>query len=115
MRPVFKPNGMNKQETNYSNQLRAMISSNEIVDWKYEPFGLRLAEHRCHYHPDFFVTYPDHFEVHEVKAYSKKTGKPRWEDDAIVKFKVASNLFPFWNFKIVFYNSDLGCWKNIEF
>lgn len=85
------------------------------MDFRFEPFGIRLAEHRCYYHPDFLVVYPDRFAVHEVKAYSKKLGRPRWEDDAIVKFKVAANMYPFWEFKIVYYNPSTKKWEFIEF
>ena len=115
MRPAGKKTTMNKQESNYATHLRHLAETSQIVDWMYEPFGLRLAQYRCHYHPDFFVTYEDHFEVHEVKAFSKKTGKPRWEDDAIIKFKVAANLFPYWKFKIVYFNSVKQLWEELEF
>ena len=115
MRPTGKKNVMNKQESNYATHLRHLTETKQIVDYQYEPFGLRLAQHRCHYHPDFFVTFEDRFEVHEVKAYSKKTGKPRWEDDAIIKFKVAANLFPYWRFKIVYFNSVEQDWQYLEF
>ena len=116
MRPLIRdPNKMNKQETAYAEHLKEKQKAGVILDLKYEPFGIRLAQHRCHYHPDFLVVYPDRFAVHEVKAYSKKTKKPRWEDDAIVKFKVAANLYPFWEFRIVYFNTDTKEWEHIEF
>ena len=116
VKPLIRdPRAMNKQEANYAEHLKQKVQSGQIVDYKYEPFGIRLANHRCHYHPDFMVVYPDRFAVHEVKAYSKKTKKPRWEDDAIVKFKVASSLYSYWEFKIVFFNTDTKEWDSIEF
>ena len=116
MKPLIRsPHKMNNLETKYSEHLKAKLHAGTIIDYKYEPFGIRLALHRCHYHPDFLVVYPDRFAIHEVKAYSKKTKKPRWEDDAIVKFKVAANLYPFWEFKIVYFNTDTKQWEHIEF
>ena len=116
MRPLIRTtNKINKTEEKYADHLKDKLTEGSIIDYKYEPFGIRLAQHRCHYHPDFLVVYPDRFAVHEVKAYSRKTKKPRWEDDAIVKFKVAANLYPFWEFKIVYFNTDTGQWEHIEF
>lgn len=116
MKPLIRnPRAMNQQETKYADYLRSKVHGGEIVDFKYEPFGIRLANHRCHYHPDFMVVYPDRFAIHEVKAYSKKTKKPRWEDDAIVKFKVAASQYTFWEFKIVYFNTDTKQWEHIEF
>ena len=92
---------MNRNEESSSNHLESLKMRENILDWKYEPFGLRLAEQKCYYHPDFFVSYPTHFEVHEVKPYQKKKDTFYAKDDAMVKGKVASGLFYFWRFFLV--------------
>ena len=97
---------MNKTETKYASHLYDLFSKGEIVRYDFEPFGLRLAEEKCYYHPDFLVTYPDRFEIHEVKGFNRKLGKPIIMDDAMVKFKVAASYFDFWVFKIVWVTPD---------
>ena len=106
MRPLIRKGGMNRQEENYSSILKLLQAAGEVLDWRYEPFGLKLAEMRCYYHPDFLVVYQDHFEVHEVKGFNKQTRGPRYEDDAIVKIKVAAKIFPFWEFKLVWFDGS---------
>ena len=104
MKPSPKQTRMNKNEECYSHHLESLKMSENILDWKYEPFGVRLAEQKCYYHPDFFVAYPTHFEVHEVKPYQKKKDTFYAKDDAMVKVKVASGLFYFWRFFIVYFD-----------
>ena len=101
---------MNKTEAKYAEHLELLKSNGQIVRWDFEPFGLRLSEEKCFYHPDFFVTYQDRFEVHEVKAFNKKAGAPLLKDDALVKIKVASTQFSYWVFKIVWFDTQKGLW-----
>lgn len=61
----------------------------QIVDYRYEPFALKLAKLTT-YTPDFLVIYSDRFELHEVKGF--------WQDDARVKIKVAAERFPWFRF-----------------
>ena len=83
---------MNKTELGYANELESLKRSGEIIDYLFEPFGLRLASNTF-YHPDFLLVYQDRFEIHEVKGF--------WRDDARVKVKVAQEMFPWFIFKIV--------------
>lgn len=103
---------MNKTERSYANHLENLRLAGELMDWQFEPVGLRLSENKCYYHPDFLVLYEDHFEVHETKAFNKKQGKPLVKDDALVKIKVAASQFYFWKFKIVWWDSIQHKWDN---
>lgn len=109
MTPILgKTVRMNKTEAKYGRHLEELKQSGEVLDYRFEPFSMRLAEEKCFYHPDFFVVYPDRFEVHEVKAFDRKMGKPLMKDDALVKVKIASTVFPWWEIRIVWWNPTLG-------
>ena len=103
---------MNKTEQKYAAHLYDLYESRGIVRYDFEPVGLRLAEEKCYYHPDFLVTYPDRFEIHEVKGFDRSRKRPRVEDDAMVKFKVASALFDFWVFRMVWFDTDKKEWDS---
>ena len=91
--PVEKKNRMNKTETAYAEILEVRKREGEIKDYKFEEIILKLAPHTF-YRPDFFVIFQDHFEVHEVKgAYIR--------DDAMAKFKIAADRYPFFRFKMI--------------
>nr|BDD43631.1 hypothetical protein 11 [Dehalococcoidia bacterium] len=93
MKPTRRqPKGMNLTEKAYSEHLERMKLAGEILDYGYEKLKFRLAK-KTWYTPDFFVLYPIHMEIHEVKGY--------WKDDARVKFKVAAELFPWAIWKAV--------------
>jgi hypothetical protein len=78
---------MNGTEAAYSHHLDARQASREILCYWFEAMTFRLAD-GCRYTPDFVVQMPDGMiEIHEVKGH--------WEDDALVKIKVAADLFPF--------------------
>ena len=79
---------MNGTEARYAAVLETRRHAGEVAWWAYEAVQLRLAD-RCTYLPDFLVMLADgSIEVHEVKG-----GFAR--DDAIVKLKVAADLYPF--------------------
>lgn len=88
---------MNKTEAAYARHLNALMLGglSGIVSWKFEAITLRLAD-GTRYTPDFFVEmevgYFSH-EIHEVKGF--------WRDDARVKFNVAAELFPMFQFVAV--------------
>jgi hypothetical protein len=99
--PEIVKNGdcMNKTEFEYSWELEARKRSGEIRWWAYEAINLRLTG-RTYYRPDFAVVtqhqdptgaWRETFQFHEVKGYAAK-------DDALVKFKVAAEAFPFAEF-----------------
>lgn len=80
--------GMNRTEAAYSLEvLGPRLNSGEILWWAYQPMKFRLADGAT-YEPDFVVQLADGtLEVHEVKGW-------RFEDDALVKIKVAASLYP---------------------
>lgn len=114
MRPIIRgrKEGMNNLEEKYSKWLDSLKWEKQIVAWQFEPLGLKIAEMRCRYHPDFLVVRHDAFEFHEVKAFSKKAGKPRYEDDSMVKLKVAARQFPWFQFRMVWFDSNIGSWQD---
>ncbi len=86
-RSPHKAGKMNKMEAAYARVLDGDKKGGLILNWWFEPFGLRLGE-KCFYHPDFLIQRADGvLEVHEVKGH--------WEDDARAKIKAAADKFPF--------------------
>lgn len=91
------PDRMNKTERKYSNLLQKKKINEEILDWKHEPFNLRLGDNTF-YKPDFAVLANDMtIEIHEVKGV--------WRDDALVKIKAAAYALPWFKFVAAFYES----------
>lgn len=83
----LKSGVMNKLETKYSEHLESLKIAGEILWWKFDCINLRLADN-THYRPDFLVlTKSFALECHETKGY--------WTDDAKVKIKVATSIYPF--------------------
>jgi len=96
---------MNKTERNYAGYLEKLKLNGDIIDWAHEPFNLRLAD-RTFYKPDFIVITSDRtIEIHEVKGH--------WQDDALVKIKVAAENHPWFTFRAVFH--EKGFWKYRDF
>ena len=82
----LKTGQLNKTEQAYANHLSALQAEGHILWHKFEGIKLRLADNTF-YTPDFFVMKSDGMlECHEVKGF--------WQDDARVKIKVASSIFP---------------------
>lgn len=83
----LKTGQLNKTEQAYADHLRQRERAGEVAWFKFEGMKLRLADN-CFYSPDFAVMLADgSLEMHEVKGF--------WQDDARVKIKVASELYPF--------------------
>lgn len=102
----LKSGAMNQTERRYSEHLESRKMRGEILWYKFDCINLRLAE-KTFYKPDFFVMTSDNeLQVHEVKGH--------WEDDALVKIKVASDMYPFL-FKSVHWNSKNNAWDFREF
>lgn len=79
---------MNSLETAYAEVLRARQLAGEVDRFFFESVKLRLAD-KTFYTPDFMVMLAGgEIEIHEVKGGFI-------EDDAIVKLKVAAEMFPF--------------------
>lgn len=86
-RGAIRESGMNKLEAAYAQHLDVLQHAGEVIWWRYEAVGLRLAD-RTFYHPDFLVMMADGtLEAHETKGFMR--------DDANVKLKVAASAFPF--------------------
>jgi len=95
VKPILKNNQkMNKTEAAYAQLLELRKRAGEIVEYRFEPFRLILANNTS-YTPDFLVVFEDHFEIHEVKGF--------WRDDARVKIKVAARTFPWFQFIAIQY------------
>lgn len=83
----LKTGQMNKTEAAYAKHLEDRRIAGEVWWYKFEGVKLRLADNTF-YTPDFAVMLDDcTIEMHEVKGH--------WEDDAKVKIKVASSIYPF--------------------
>ncbi len=83
----LKAGQMNKTEEAYAKDLELRRSAGEVAWFKFEGVKLRLAD-STFYSPDFAVMLANgQIEMHEVKGF--------WQDDARVKIKVASELYPF--------------------
>jgi hypothetical protein len=82
----LKAGVMNKTEAAYALHLEAMKQGGEILWYKFEGMKFRLAD-STFYTPDFAVMRSDGvLEMHEVKGYML--------EDANVKIKVASSMYP---------------------
>lgn len=93
----LKAGEMNRTEMKYKLHLDNMILSKHILWYKFEGLKFRLAD-KTFYTPDFTVmNFSNEIELHEVKGF--------WTDDAKVKIKVASAMYPF-RFKSVHLQKD---------
>lgn len=82
----LKTGQLNKTEQAYADYLVQLQAVGGILWHKFEGMKFRLADNTF-YTPDFMVMKPDgQLEAHEVKGY--------WQDDAKVKIKVASDMYP---------------------
>ena len=76
----------NTSDHRYSFELEMLRQEGEIKRWLYESIKFRLAD-RTWYTPDFVVWMPDgRVRVVEVKGFLR--------DDAAVKYKVARETYP---------------------
>ncbi len=92
---------MNKTEAAHASDLEMRKRVGEIIEYRWQPLRLKLAPD-CTYEPDFLVLLADRtIEFHEVKGKFIT-------DDALVKVKVAANLFPWFIFKLFQYDRK-GC------
>ena len=108
MKPIIRRlyHGMNKTEMRYAQQLALLENTGEIVGWKFEPMRLILshniygARNATSYCPDFMVVYKDRFVFVDVKAKNKRWTSMR--DDARAKINIASEMFPWFEFKVAY-------------
>jgi hypothetical protein len=82
----LKTGQMNNTEAEYGRHLEVLKAAGDVVWYKFEGMKFRLADNTF-YTPDFAVMLKDgSLQAHEVKGF--------WEDDAKVKIKVASDMYP---------------------
>jgi len=82
----LKTGQKNATEAEYGNHLEQLKTAGEVLWYRFEGIKLRLADNTF-YTPDYFVMASDgQLEAHEVKGL--------WQDDAKVKIKVASEMYP---------------------
>lgn len=104
--------GMNKTETAYSQVLDRRVVAGEILEWRFEPMRLRLADNTF-YTPDFAVQLLcGTLELIDVKG-RRGSGPGGWEDDARVKIKVAAETYHW--FRFVGICKTKGGWHREEF
>lgn len=107
----LKTGEMNKTESSYEALLKDRLIAGEILWYKFEGLRLKLAGNTF-YTPDFVVLNSDcQIEFHEVKG-----AKAIFQDDAKVKIKVASDIYPF-KFLAVFPipKKNGGGWEFVEY
>jgi len=97
----MKSGERNKLEQAYEAHLELLKQAGKIQWYKFEGMTFKLAKD-TRYTPDFVVMLPNgEMECHECKSI--------WRDDAKIKIKVASELFPF-RFVAVYANTKRdGC------
>lgn len=107
---------MNKIEHAYAELLAIKAHQQEILLARFECVKLRLADDTT-FTPDFLVTYPDHFEFHEVKPTKRDKERnreiPYFEEDARIKLKVAAEQYPEFLFVTVWKTHE--GWQREEF
>jgi hypothetical protein len=106
MKPIHKPGQMNGTEQEWANLLEILKQQGGIIDYKFEGIKFKLAD-KTYYTPAFFVVYPDHFAVHEVKGFMMR-------DDAAAKFKIAAAMFPHFRWKMVQKKNKKAPWEVIR-
>lgn len=96
-----KQSSMNKTEAAHAQDLEMRKRVGEVLDYRWQPLRLKLAPD-CTYEPDFLVIQANGEVVFEEVKGAFIT------DDALVKVKVAAQMFPW--FRFVLYQYDRrGC------
>lgn len=110
---------MNKVERDYAAHLAAEFRVGTVKWWRWESIKLRISD-SCFITIDFFVLTEEGFlEAHDTKGCKVKKsttgeryGTPYIEEDAQVKLRAVSELFPF-KVKAVYFHA--GAWQCKEF
>ncbi len=112
------PGQMNKTEARYAEYLELQRLAGAVLEWRFEQFTFKLGPD-LRYTPDFFVLFPDGFiAFHELKGSKKDkvTGKQTYwaEEDGLVKIRAAAQQFPWFAWKIVWWDKDVAGWASKE-
>ena len=103
-------NPMNKTETKFSIYLDQLKAMGEIREWRFEPFKFILSHsvkgkrRATTYTPDF-LTVGKEFTLYEVKGFMR--------DDAAVKIKVAAEMFPWFDWVLVYLQKGEWIFKGV--
>ena len=103
-------NPMNKTETKFSIYLDQLKAMGEIREWRFEPFKFILSHsvkgkrRATTYTPDF-LTVGKEFTLYEVKGFMR--------DDAAVKIKVAAEMFPWFDWVLVYLQQGEWIFKGV--
>lgn len=93
------PGVMNGPESRYATMLEAQKRNGEILDWKFEPFKLRLAR-STFFTPDFLVVRASNEAGScELELVDVKGSGPE-EEDARVKVKVVAEMYWMFHFTV---------------
>jgi hypothetical protein len=98
---------MNKTEAAYAQLLEAKKHTGEIIDWRFHPIRVRLAD-RTYYEPDFLVmTAARELQIHETKgAFTTDKGQ--------MKIKLCAEVLPWFRVFKCSKQKD-GSWAIQEF
>jgi hypothetical protein len=98
---------MNKTEAAYAQLLEAKKHTGEIIDWRFHPIRVRLAD-RTYYEPDFLVmTAARELQIHETKgAFTTDKGQ--------MKIKLCAEVLPWFRVFKCSKQKD-GSWTTQEF
>ena len=100
---------MNKAEEQFAAYLR---TQDWVREWQYEAMKFCLAP-RTFYTPDFLVVEEETMELSliDVKALWGNRSFPHVEDDAMVKLKVCAQKFPYFHWKLAWFDKAQGTWQ----
>ena len=110
-KPIIPESRMNKTEQRFADWLEAEKHLKRILGWRFEPMKFILAQNvkgkrnATTYTPDFLAITKQDFVFYEVKGF--------FRDDALVKIKVAAEMFPWFRWIVVFWKK--GQWEFKEF
>ena len=99
---IIKDRYKNKSEREYAGILEIKKRNGDIIDWKYEPYSVRLATN-THIKPDFIVTTANGQEVHEVKGFPRPAWNAKWKifkeiySKEFYRFLVCKKINGVWN------------------
>jgi len=93
----------NQWERDYASYLEQLVHLREIIDYRYEDLGFRIADNTFHY-PDFFVITKTRFEIHEVKG--------RKRDAWLIKYKFCREHYPWYRWTCV--KKVKGVWEEFQ-
>lgn len=108
------PRYRSKLEAAYAAVLDAQKRVGQLIDWRYEEIGLRLADD-VYYYPDFLLIERDAAEVYrytfdEVKG--RRQGKG-WELGR-AKLRIAAQMHPWYTFRLVTKGASGWDWQVVR-